>query len=238
MQQAWLDELQEFIAIPSVSADPAHRDDVRRAGEWFAELVKRAGGEAELVPFGERELVLGDIPATRGGGDAPTVLVYGHFDVQPPAPLDEWQSSPFELEVRDGWAYGRGVADDKGLLYTVVKAAELLVHDGENLGGRWQKLLRPDDLVDGGIERGQAQALDRIDLLDQQIDVDVWVTRCARWKAAHEQSDALADHLDAQSPIRRLRIVVTVGRIEQILRLFAAGQDRAVVVTDERDPRR
>jgi acetylornithine deacetylase/succinyl-diaminopimelate desuccinylase-like protein len=130
VEQAWLEELREFIAIPSVSADPAHRDDVRRAGEWVAELVKRAGGEAELVPFGERELVLGDIPATTNGRDAPSVLVYGHFDVQPPAPLDEWQSPPFELDVRDGWVYARGIADDKGLLYTVIKAAELLVRNG------------------------------------------------------------------------------------------------------------
>jgi acetylornithine deacetylase/succinyl-diaminopimelate desuccinylase-like protein len=130
MEEAWLEELREFIAIPSVSADPSHRDDVRRAGEWVVELVKRAGGEAELVPFGERELVLGDIPATTGRADAPTVLVYGHFDVQPPAPLEEWHSPPFELDIRDGWAYGRGIADDKGLLYTVLKAAQLLVHDG------------------------------------------------------------------------------------------------------------
>ena len=129
MQQAWLDELDEFIRIPSVSADPAHRDDVARAAEWLAEFVKRAGGEAEVVAFGERELVLGDIPASTGR-DARTVLVYGHFDVQPPAPLDQWQSNPFELDVRDGWAYARGVADDKGLLYTVVKAAQLLVRDG------------------------------------------------------------------------------------------------------------
>jgi acetylornithine deacetylase/succinyl-diaminopimelate desuccinylase-like protein len=130
VKAAWLEELREFIAIPSVSADPAHRDDVRRAGEWVVDLVKRAGGEAELVPFGERELVLGDIPATTDGANAPTVLVYGHFDVQPPAPLEEWESPPFELDVRDGWAYGRGVADDKGLLYTVLKAAELLVRGG------------------------------------------------------------------------------------------------------------
>jgi acetylornithine deacetylase/succinyl-diaminopimelate desuccinylase-like protein len=130
VEQAWLDELREFIAIPSVSADPAHRDDVLRAAEWVSELVKRAGGEAEVVPFGDRELVLGDIPATTNGRDAPTVLVYGHFDVQPPAPLELWESPPFELDVRDGWAYGRGIADDKGLLYTVLKAAELLVHDG------------------------------------------------------------------------------------------------------------
>jgi acetylornithine deacetylase/succinyl-diaminopimelate desuccinylase-like protein len=130
VNEAWLDELRDFIAIPSVSADPAHREDVRRAGEWVAELCKRAGGEAELVPFGDRQLVLGDIAATTGKRGAPTVLVYGHFDVQPPAPLDEWESPPFDLVVRDGWAYGRGIADDKGLLYTVLKAAELLVHDG------------------------------------------------------------------------------------------------------------
>jgi acetylornithine deacetylase/succinyl-diaminopimelate desuccinylase-like protein len=130
VNDGWLDELREFIAIPSVSADPAHREDVRRAGEWVVELCKRAGGEAELVPFGDRELVIGDIAATTGRSDAPTVLMYGHFDVQPPAPLEEWESPPFELDVRDGWAYGRGVADDKGLLYTVLKAAELLVHDG------------------------------------------------------------------------------------------------------------
>ena len=130
MEQAWLDELREFIAIPSVSADAAHRDDVLRAANWLAELVKRAGGEAEVTPFGERELVLGDIPATTGGADAPTVLVYGHYDVQPPAPLELWDSSPFELDVRDGWIYGRGTADDKGHLYSVVKAAELLVRDG------------------------------------------------------------------------------------------------------------
>jgi acetylornithine deacetylase/succinyl-diaminopimelate desuccinylase-like protein len=131
VDQAWLDELREFIAIPSVSADPAHRQDVVRAAEWLADLVKRSGGEAEVTPFGERELVLGEIPASKGNGSAPTILVYGHFDVQPPAPLDLWDSGPFELTERDGWFYGRGIADDKGQLYTLVKAAQLLSAEGE-----------------------------------------------------------------------------------------------------------
>ena len=131
MEQAWLEELREFIAIPSVSADPAHRDDVVRAAEWLAELVKRSGGEAEVTPFGERELVIGEIPASSGNGTAPTVLVYGHFDVQPPAPLDLWETPPFELAQRDGWYYGRGIADDKGQLYTLVKAAQMLSEQGE-----------------------------------------------------------------------------------------------------------
>ncbi len=127
MDEAWRAELAELIAIPSVSADPAHREDVKRAGEWVCELIRRIGGTAELTPFGERELVLGEIPASNGAGDAPTVLVYNHFDVQPPAPLDLWESDPFELEIRGEWAYARGVADDKGQLWLVLKAAQRLV---------------------------------------------------------------------------------------------------------------
>lgn len=131
MEEAWVDELREFIAIPSVSADPAHRDDVLRAAQWLTDLVKRSGGEAEVTPFGEGELVLGEIPASAGDGNAPTVLVYGHFDVQPPAPLDLWESPPFELTERDGWYFARGIADDKGQLYTLVKAAQTLSQAGE-----------------------------------------------------------------------------------------------------------
>jgi acetylornithine deacetylase/succinyl-diaminopimelate desuccinylase-like protein len=126
VEQAWLEELREFIAIPSVSADPAHQDDVRVAAEWVRDYVKRIGGEAELVNRGERDLVIGDIPANANGADAPTVMIYGHFDVQPPAPLELWDTPPFELAERDGWYYARGIADDKGQLFTLLKAAELL----------------------------------------------------------------------------------------------------------------
>ena len=129
MNDTWLAELRDFIAIPSVSADPAHQDDLRRAAEWVRDFVKGTGGEAELVPKGTRDLVIGDIPANANGADAPTVMIYGHFDVQPPAPLDLWESPPFELDERDGWYYARGIADDKGQLYTLLKAAELLRAD-------------------------------------------------------------------------------------------------------------
>jgi acetylornithine deacetylase/succinyl-diaminopimelate desuccinylase-like protein len=130
VDEAWRAELAELIAIPSVSADPAHRDDVKRAGEWVCELIRRIGGTAELTPVGERELVLGEIPASNGAADAPTVLVYNHFDVQPPAPLELWESDPFELEIRGEWAYARGIADDKGQLWLVLKAAQRLVEAG------------------------------------------------------------------------------------------------------------
>lgn len=130
MEDAWRAELAEFIAIPSVSADPAHREDVKRAGEWVCEFIRRIGGTAELTPFGERELALGEIPASTGAADAPTVLVYNHFDVQPPAPLDLWESDPFALDIRGEWAYGRGIADDKGQLWLVLRAAQRLVEAG------------------------------------------------------------------------------------------------------------
>jgi acetylornithine deacetylase/succinyl-diaminopimelate desuccinylase-like protein len=127
---SWQEELAEFIRIPSVSAEAAHADDVRRAGEWVCDFVRAAGGSAELTPLGEGFLALGEVRASSGAGDAPTVLVYGHFDVQPPAPLELWESDPFELAVRDGWAYGRGIADDKGQLYLLLKAAAELAREG------------------------------------------------------------------------------------------------------------
>jgi acetylornithine deacetylase/succinyl-diaminopimelate desuccinylase-like protein len=130
MDEAWRRELAELIAIPSVSADPAHRDDVKRAGEWVCEFIRRIGGTAELTPFGERELVLGEIRASTGAADAPTVLVYNHFDVQPPAPLELWESDPFELDIRGEWAYARGIADDKGQLWIVLRAAQRLADAG------------------------------------------------------------------------------------------------------------
>jgi acetylornithine deacetylase/succinyl-diaminopimelate desuccinylase-like protein len=130
VEQAWLDELTDFLRIPSVSADPAHAQDVRTAGEWVRDFVRRAGGEAELVETDAQPLVIGEIRASKDADDAPTILVYGHFDVQPAAPLELWESDPFEAEVRGEWLYARGVADDKGQLWTLLKAAEQLAAEG------------------------------------------------------------------------------------------------------------
>jgi acetylornithine deacetylase/succinyl-diaminopimelate desuccinylase-like protein len=130
VDETWRAELGELIAIPSVSADPAHREDVKRAGEWVCEFIRGAGGSAELTPVGEKELALGEIPASTPRAGAPTVLCYGHFDVQPPAPLDLWESDPFALEIRDEWAYARGVTDDKGQLWILLSAARQLAEAG------------------------------------------------------------------------------------------------------------
>ena len=130
LDPVWLEELSELLRIPSISADAAHRGDVLRAGEWVRDFVRAAGGECELVDFGGRPLALGEVRASHDADSAATVLVYGHFDVQPPAPLEEWESPPFEPTIRDEWLYARGVADDKGQLYLLLKAAALLAAEG------------------------------------------------------------------------------------------------------------
>jgi acetylornithine deacetylase/succinyl-diaminopimelate desuccinylase-like protein len=124
-----LEELSDFLRIPSVSADPARADDVRRAAEWVCELVRGAGGKADLVAGDPHPLAVGEVRASTSD-DAPTVLLYGHFDVQPPDPVELWESPPFEPTVRDGVLYARGVADDKGQLYSLLKAVEQLAGTG------------------------------------------------------------------------------------------------------------
>jgi len=126
----WFEELASFVRIPSVSADAAHREDVLAAGGWVRDVVREAGGEAEVIDWGGQPLVAGEIRASAGADSAPTVLCYGHFDVQPPAPLDGWESEPFEAALRGEWLYGRGVADDKGQLYMLLCAARELARDG------------------------------------------------------------------------------------------------------------
>jgi acetylornithine deacetylase/succinyl-diaminopimelate desuccinylase-like protein len=126
------DQLAELIAIPSVSADPEHAKDVEAAADWVAQRIRGAGGTAEVLPWnGGRPLVIGEVSASASADSAPTILCYAHFDVQPPDPLDLWDSPPFELAERDGWLYARGVADDKAHLFMLVESARQLAEAGE-----------------------------------------------------------------------------------------------------------
>ena len=131
MSAPWFDELAEFLRIPSVSADSAHDADTARAARWVADFITAAGGTAEVVDWEGQPLAIGEIPATKGGAEAPTVLCYGHFDVQPPAPLELWESEPFEPEIRGEYLFGRGTVDDKGQLYMLLSAARELAAAGE-----------------------------------------------------------------------------------------------------------
>lgn len=115
------DELFELLRIPSVSARSEHSSDVRRAAEWMRDSLALIGFEATVFPTAGHPVVLGEWRKAPG---APTVLVYGHYDVQPAEPLELWESPPFEPTVRDGRIYARGSVDDKGQLFLHVKALE------------------------------------------------------------------------------------------------------------------
>ena len=124
-------ELYDFLRIPSISAKSEHDDDTRATAKWFREKLTSAGLEAEIIETPGHPIVVGE---WRGAGpDAPTVLIYGHYDVQPPEPLDLWDSPPFEATERDGRIYARGSADDKGQLYMHVKALEAHLATGSSL---------------------------------------------------------------------------------------------------------
>ena len=118
---AFEDDLCELLRIPSVSADSRHRADVRRAAEWVAGQFRSLELATELCETAGHPIVYAESLAAPG---APTVLVYGHYDVQPPDPLGEWLSPPFEPTRRHGNLYARGATDDKGQMLTHVKSAQ------------------------------------------------------------------------------------------------------------------
>jgi len=118
----YVSELKAYLAIPSVSALPEHAPDVRRCAEWTADEMRRIGLEhVSLIETGGHPIVYADWLNAAG---APTILFYGHYDVQPVDPVEQWASPPFEATVRDGEIYARGAADDKGQVFMHLKAIE------------------------------------------------------------------------------------------------------------------
>ena len=123
-QERWLGELTTFLRIPSISTLPAHDADCRRAAEWVAADLRRLGcRDVQLLGSDTHPVVWGVGPDVPG---APTVLLYGHYDVQPPDPINEWTSPPFEPSLRNGRLYARGAADDKGQVFCLLRAIETL----------------------------------------------------------------------------------------------------------------
>jgi acetylornithine deacetylase/succinyl-diaminopimelate desuccinylase-like protein len=124
-----LEDLFEQLRIPSVSTAPEHREDCLRNAEWLRERFERLGMKAEVV-----DVMEGGLPVViadwNGRPGQPHLTIYGHYDVQPPDPLDEWQSPPFEPEVRDGLLFARGAADNKGNHMATLKAVEHLFAAG------------------------------------------------------------------------------------------------------------
>lgn len=125
----WFEELFSLLRIPSISSDPNHKGDMLRCAERLTQLLKEAGAdEAAVYPTDGHPVVFGQKIVS---SELPTVLVYGHYDVQPVDPLELWKSDPFEPEIHDGAIWGRGANDDKGQLFMHLKAFEYLVRSGK-----------------------------------------------------------------------------------------------------------
>lgn len=126
-----LNELQELVSIPSISTDPAHKKDMLKAAQWLENKLTSLGFNAQVFKTEKHPIVFAEYHFSK---TAPTVLVYGHYDVQPPDPLDLWETSPFSPEIRGEHLFGRGASDMKGQIIASIKAIEsLLKHDKLNI---------------------------------------------------------------------------------------------------------
>jgi acetylornithine deacetylase/succinyl-diaminopimelate desuccinylase-like protein len=127
----YVEELKQYLAIPSISALPEHAADTRRAAEWTADALRNAGMQnVRLMDTPGNPVVYGD---WLGAPGKPTILFYGHYDVQPVDPVNLWTSPPFEATVRDGEIYARGAADDKGQVFMHIKAVEAFMKQAGSL---------------------------------------------------------------------------------------------------------
>lgn len=126
----FLGQLKDLVRIPSISTDPTRTGDIRRAAEWLAEDLRRIGmTRVDIMPTAGHPVLYAEWLGA--GPNAPTVLIYGHYDVQPAVLADGWNSDPFEPVERDGKLYARGSSDDKGQVFAQVKAVEALLADGK-----------------------------------------------------------------------------------------------------------
>ena len=133
-QNRFLEEWMDFLKIPSVSANPSHNKDVQQAAKWVEDALKKSGcPKTEIISTPGHPIVYGEYIKDV---ELPTVLVYGHYDVQPPDPLELWDSSPFEPIVKktslhpDGAVFARGACDDKGQMFMHIKAFEIMLAKG------------------------------------------------------------------------------------------------------------
>ncbi|MGH6928789.1 MAG: M20/M25/M40 family metallo-hydrolase, partial [Dongiaceae bacterium] len=191
-RQEILDELIAFASIPSVSTDPAYAPHIAEAASWVAERMRRAGlDKVRVRPTEGHPIVTGE---WLGAPGAPTILVYGHYDVQPPDPLDKWISPPFQPQVRDNRLYARGVSDDKGPMLIPIKVAEAFLKSAGRLPMNLKLVIEGEEERGsehlGGFVRAHAEEL-RADFV-LSADGDMWrpdepsVTVASRGLAALE----------------------------------------------------
>src|ERR1700686_4177410 len=147
-QSEFVEGLRAFLRIPSISTLPEHKSDIRHAAEFVRNELRAAGMTcAELIEGAGNPLVYAE---WLGAPGKPTILFYGHYDVQPPDPLDEWKSPPFEPEVRGNDIFARGSSDDKGQTYIQIKPVESRLKAGGKLRAFLKFLIQSDEETGAG----------------------------------------------------------------------------------------
>lgn len=165
-RQGHLDDLCEFLRIPSVSADPSQKQSMLQAADWVAKRFQRLGLTTELIEGDGPPLVYAETPVVPGGA---VVLVYGHYDVQPCDPLNLWKSPPFEPVVRDGNLYARGATDDKGQMLTHVLGLEAWIETKKPLP------IQIKFLIEGEEEKGSEVLEHALPSIAEKLACDVIV---------------------------------------------------------------
>ena len=128
-REKFLDELKEFATIPSISTDSKYANDIKKSAEWLVDQFRSLGlDNIKIYPTARHPVVYAEY--TKAGKQAPTVLIYGHYDVQPADPLDEWDTPPFEPTIRGDYIYGRGISDMKGQVLATIKAVQAIQTTG------------------------------------------------------------------------------------------------------------
>lgn len=145
-KERYLEELQEYLRIPSISADPAHQEDVLRCSEFVASQLEEAGLRTERIDTTGNPLVYAEWSAA---SERPTILFYGHYDVQPVDPLEEWDSPPFEPTIRGDRLVARGATDDKGQSFTHIKAIAACLNERGELPVNVKMILEGEEEIGG-----------------------------------------------------------------------------------------
>ncbi len=166
-RQRYIDDLKEIVRIPSISCSNEHKPEVERCGHYLAQKMREWGlSHAEVIPTPGHPVVYGE---WMGAPGKPTVLIYGHFDVQPVEPLELWETPPFEPSLRDGNLYGRGAIDDKGQVYIHLKAIEAHLKNGNRLP------VNVKFIVEGEEEIGSEHLEDFLKRYREKLSADVCV---------------------------------------------------------------
>lgn len=166
-----MEDLFELLSIPSVSAQPKHKKDIVKAANWLQKKLTSLGFKSKVLPTNGHPVVYAELlsPNTEHRSLS-TVLIYGHYDVQPPEPLEEWSSDPFNPEIRSGNIYARGVADDKGQLYTWIAAIEEILNNKKQMPNANIKFL-----IEGEEELGSENLSDFIEDNKSLLKADICV---------------------------------------------------------------